>query len=229
MSETSIEEQTLAAQPAPEAEPSSARLIATLGLAGFFSGLILVGVYLFTLPMIQAHRAQALERAIYLVLPGSTTYQALALKDGQLAPAEEVPAAKSGEEPRRIFAGYDDSGKLLGFAIPAEEPGFQDIIGGILGYDPIQKIIIGFEVLDSKETPGLGDKIMKDAAFQNNFKALAVDPQIVAVKKGEKRSPNEVEAITGATISSKAVVRLLQKAIEEWRPAIDAYEKTLNQ
>lgn len=226
MSETNIQEQPITET---ESEPGSGRLIATLGIAGFFSGLILVGVYLFTLPMIQANRAQALERAIYLVLPGSTSFKALALGNGSLVPAEEVPAEKGGEEPARIFAGYDKAGKLVGFAIPAEEPGFQDIIAGIFGYSSGQQAIIGFEVLDSKETPGLGDKIKKDAGFQGNFQALAVTPEIIAVKKGEKRAANEVEAITGATISSKAVVRLLQKGVEKWKPAIEAYIQTQNQ
>lgn len=226
MSEKSTQEKPLANT---EAEPSSARLIATLGIAGFFSGLVLVGVYLFTLPMIQANRAQATERAIYQVLPGSKSFQALVLKDGALAPAEEAPSGKSGEVPPRIFAGFDEGGKLVGFAIPSDEPGFQDIIGGIFGYDPEKHAIIGFEVLDSKETPGLGDKIIKDPAFRENFRELAIAPQIISVKKGEKQAPNEVEAITGATISSKAVVRLLQKGVEKWQPAIEQYVKAQKQ
>jgi electron transport complex protein RnfG len=43
-----------------------------------------------------------------------------------------------------------------------------------------------------------------------------VDPEIVAVKKGTKTQPNQVDAITGATISSKAVVRIINEANQRW-------------
>jgi len=205
-----------------EKEPSSLRLIATLGIAGFLSGVVLVSSYLFTLPMIEANRAAALEAAIYRVLPGTTDYRPLVLQDGALKPPAEAQT-EAGEPLPIIFAGYDETERLTGFAIEAEEPGFQDIIAGIFGYDPAADQIIGFEVLESKETPGLGDKIMKDAGFLANFEALAVDPAVVAVKSGAKTQPNQVEAITGATISSKAVVRLLNKGLEQWRPALQAY------
>jgi len=222
MSEQTIQ-QTTQATPPQEEEASPGRLIATLGIAGFFSGMILVGAYLFTLPMIQAHKARALEQAIYHVLPGTTSYQTLELKDGALVQVDGQVTTAGTEAPRRLFAGYNESEELVGFAILTEEPGFQDLIVAIFGYDPQQQVIIGFEVLESKETPGLGDKIIKDADFQANFKALAVEPSIIAVKKGAAQQPNEVEAITGATISSKAIVRLLNKGMEEWKPAISAY------
>jgi electron transport complex protein RnfG len=72
------------------------------------------------------------------------------------------------------------------------------------------------EVLESRETPGLGDKIYKDADFVGSFSPLSIDPNIVAVKKGTKSRPNEIDAITGATISSKAVVRIINEAHVEW-------------
>jgi electron transport complex protein RnfG len=77
--------------------------------------------------------------------------------------------------------------------------------------------------LESKETPGLGDKIIKDAAFLSNFEALAIQPKIIAVKNGEKTEPHQVEAITGATISSKAIVRLLHNGLDDWLPLMERY------
>ena len=109
------------------------------------------------------------------------------------------------DEDAVIYFGYDASGKLSGIAIPGAEPGYQDLIYGIYGYRPDQQTIIGFKVLESKETPGLGDKILSDPDFAANFTRLLVEPQIEVVKKGEKKSENQVEAITGATISSNAV------------------------
>lgn len=215
-----------------EKEPSSFKLISALGIAGFFSGLVLVGVYLFTLPMIEANKAEALRKAIFKVLPECDSFKTLELVNGKLMEISEEDKDKKKdkktEEPKRIFTGFNANGDFIGFAIPGSEPGFQDIIGTIYGYEATQKVIIGFEVLESKETPGLGDKIFKDEDFKTNFIALAVDPEIVPVKKGQKQNPNELETITGATISSKAIVRLLNKSMNEWRQPIEEYIKSNN-
>ncbi|MCB0580018.1 MAG: FMN-binding protein [Phaeodactylibacter sp.] len=221
-----MEEKNIQPVMAQELETSSFRLISTLGLAGFFSGLVLVGAFLFTRPIIAANRAQALQEAIFKVLPGCASFRTIELREGRLVMVEEgAPEPREGEEVRRIYAGYNDKGKLIGFAITGEEPGYQDLIVAIFGYNPRKEVVVGFEVLESKETPGLGDKIMKDPAFLSNFRALAVEPPVKVVPKGEKKKDNEIEAITGATISSKAVGRLLEKSLIEWRPLIGEYWK----
>ncbi|MBK7408181.1 MAG: FMN-binding protein [Saprospirales bacterium] len=188
-----------------------------------------MGAFLYTQPIILANKAAALSAAVYKVLPGCVKYDALLLNDGILEPMPEgMELGQEGVNPQ-VFAGYDDQDKFIGFAVTVEEPGFQDIIVGIFGYDPLKQEIIGLEILDSKETPGLGDKILKDAAFRANFTALATHPEIKAVKKGEKGNPYEVEAITGATISSKAVVRMLNKGIVAWEGPMKAYAETKEQ
>lgn len=221
-----MEEEKSQPVPATEPEASSFRLISTLGLAGFFSGIVLVGAFLYTKPIIEANRAMALQQAIFKVLPGCTSFRTLELQDGQLVMLEEgAPEPKEGEEVRRIYVGYGPKDKLIGFAISGEEPGYQDLIIALFGYNPEEKVVIGFEVLESKETPGLGDKIMKDPGFRANFGSLAAEPSVTVVKKGEKKKDNEIEAITGATISSKAVGRLLEKSLVEWRPLIEEHWK----
>ena len=74
-------------------------------------------------------------------------------------------------------------------------------------------------VLESRETPGLGDKIYKDESFVSNFEQLSVDPEIVVVADG-RDADHEVDAITGATISSKAVVKIINQANSEWLDAL---------
>ncbi len=212
--------------PVPEEpEPSSFKLILALGIAGFISGIILVATFIYTDPIIRANKEAAIQRAIFKVLPACDTYTPLTVKEGRLVKYEPDDKAKkeSDKDVPLIYAGYNKNKELVGFAIPGSEPGFQDIIATIFGYDGTRKVIIGFEVLESKETPGLGDKIFKDADFQTNFTALAVEPEIVPVKKGARQHPNEVETITGATISSKAVVRLLNNTMARWQQSIDDY------
>lgn len=211
-----------------EKDPSSFKLIFTLGFAGFVSGLVLVGAYLFTKPIIDNNKAIALQSAIYKVIPGCNSYQTYVLSNGSLVNRDSLPDTDGSDamiQPT-IYAGYDSLGSLAGFAIPGEEPGFQDIIKVLFGYDGLKKQIIGYEVLESKETPGLGDKIFKDNDFLVNFESLHVEPEIVAVKPGQKTADNQVVTITGATISSKAVVRLLNNAIDQWGEQINTYMKT---
>jgi len=204
-------------------EPSSGRLVITLGVAGFISGTILVITYLITLPIIKANKAEALEIAIFKVLPGVSTYNPLELQEDKLVKILPDDADTKADGGLIIYAGFNESGELIGFAIPGTEPGFQDIIVGIFGYNAVDRAIIGLEVLESKETPGLGDKIMKDENFKKNFIRLKVDPELIYVKPGQKKHPNEIETITGATITSKAIVRLLQKGIEKWQKPIEEY------
>ncbi len=214
----------------PEKEPSSTRLVLALGIAGLISGIILVSTYIYTAPIIKANKEAAMQRAIFKVLPQCVSYNTLKLVNGQLEDKidNEDNKKEANKKELLVYAGFNKNQELIGFAIPGSEPGFQDIIGAIFGYNGISQVIIGFEVLESRETPGLGDKIFKDAEFQTNFTSLAVEPLIIPVKKGKKQNPNEVETITGATISSKAVVRLLNNTIAIWQEAIDNYIKENN-
>ncbi len=193
------------------AEPSSNRLVGTLAVAGLISGVIIIAVYLATFDTIKENKARELREAVFRVLPGVKRMQRLVIKDRKLVVAH---TEEKGEEP--IYGGYDAAGKFVGYAIPSAGPGFQDTVSVLYGYQPAERLIVGMWILDSRETPGLGDKIYKDADFVANFDHLSVDPKIVAVKKGKKSKPNEIDAITGATISSKAVVRIINEGNGRW-------------
>jgi electron transport complex protein RnfG len=196
-------------------------MMATLAVAGFTSGLVLVGIFLITQPLIERNRARALEAAIFRVLPGASSRQALIVREGELTPFEDGGGGLPKEE--AIFVGYADGGAPVGFAIPAEGPGFQDTIKLIYGFDPARQRIVGMEVLESRETPGLGDKIIKDQNFVGTFRDLAITPEVVSTKKG-RSAENEVDAISGATISSNAVVRIINVANARWLDRLPALE-----
>jgi electron transport complex protein RnfG len=199
--------------PTPAAEPSAARLVATLSLAGLLSGVAIAGAYVITQPRIQANKAEALRRAVFNVVPGADSMQTCTLRDGRIVTFDGAQPAPDDA----VYATYSEHGDLLGYAIPAEGAGFQDAIRLIFGYEPQEQRIVGMQVLESRETPGLGDKIIKDAHFLENFVALDASSDLVLVKKGAKAHDNEVDAITGATISSRAVVRILNDGLDTWR------------
>lgn len=190
-------------------EGTSAQLVGTLGCAGLLSGLALVVAYEQTLPVILENRAAALRVAVLRVVPGATEMQRLEAVAGKLVVTPEGEGAA-------IYAAYGEAGRFVGYAIPSSGNGFADVISLLYGYDPGKGAIVGFSVLESRETPGLGDKIYKDAAFTDNFTELLVSPAIVPVKNGKKTAANEVDCITGATISSKAVVRILNEGNARW-------------
>lgn len=189
------------------------RLVFTLTVAGLLSGLLIVSAYELTLPRIEANQAAALRKAVFEVLPGTKQMQQLIWKDGHLVVAG--PSQKAPQPGSSVYGGYDQTGKFLGYAIPAAGPGFQDTIQLIFGFDPARRRIVGMEVLESRETPGLGSRIANDPHFHSQFINLAVEPEVVLVK-GHGDKPNDVDAITGATISSTAVVKIINNADASW-------------
>ncbi len=205
-------ELTISAQ---QKEAGSFRLIATLVVAGMISGFALSGAYQVTKPTIDANKARELRIGVFKVVPGSSNLQVLVQRDEALVPVGEEEVY----DQEVIYAAYDDNAHFLGYAIVGQAPGYQDTIRLLYGYNPSSQRIIGMYVLESRETPGLGDKIYKDADFLANFTDLAVQPQIIIVKDG-RTADNEVDAITGATISSKAVVKIMNSGNEKWLPLL---------
>jgi len=211
------------AEPSPQ-EPtehkvSTFRLVATLAVAGVLAGILLSLVNEHTKPLIDAYRAEQLRIAVYEVLPEAARYSTFYLVDGELNPV--LPDGAKESEYKRVYAGYAEDGSPVGVAVSRGESGFQDIVLVILGFDPARGTLSGMKVLESKETPGLGDKIFKDQAFVDQFFANPELP-LVPVKAGSgKGQANEIDTITGATISSKVVTRIINNAVAEWMPLLE--------
>jgi electron transport complex protein RnfG len=198
---------------------STFRLVATLAVAGALAGLLIVVVNQHTKPIIDLYKAEQLKIAVYEVLPGVERYQTYYLVENALSTS--LPEGAKESEFRRIYVGYDTDSQIKGIAISRGESGFQDIVQIIFGFDPLKGTLTGMKVLDSKETPGLGDKIFKDMNFVNQFFDGPTTP-LVGVKIGAgKGAPNEIDTITGATISSKVVISIINHALEEWTPIIE--------
>lgn len=197
----------------------STRLVGTLAVAGMLAGILIVSVFQKTLPAIEAHKAFVLEQSIQEVLQSPDRLDTLYVVNGALTP--QAPPGKDAAHMERIFAGYRGD-ELVGYAISAAEPGFQDMITLIFGYDNRTGRLLAMKVLESKETPGLGDKIEKDPNFVAGF-ADAATP-IVGTKAGQSSAPEEVDMITGATISSRSVIRIINNKVERLKPMLDAYE-----
>ena len=212
-------------QPTSSSASGQKMLQAMVGI-GMICAMLIVLTYEGTRSRIEKNRAEALEQAIFKVIPGITrTAPFLATAEGKFIPA----TADNVKEGKLVYAGYNAEGKLTGIALTASGQGYADIIRVLYGYDPAQQAIVGLYVLESKETPGLGDKIEKDLAFLENFRALDVTLEddltqlknrVVPVKHGNKEHPWEIDGITGATISSRAIGDMLGASTEQWIPQI---------
>ena len=197
---------------------STFRLVATLAVAGVLAGILIAAVNQHTMPIIEAYRAEQLRLAVYEVLPQAARYTTFYLVDGALSAS--LPAGAKETDYRRIYAGYDEAGQLVGLALSRGESGFQDVVQVIFGFDPASGRLSGMKVLESKETPGLGDKIFKDQAWVDQFFAGPQVP-LLPVKPGAGRGlPGEIDTITGATISSRTVIQIVNNAVEEWMPVL---------
>ena len=203
-----------------DTSPPAWRLLSTLAVAGALAGLLLVLVFQATDPAIQAHRARVLAEAVNEVLGSPDRYETLFLVDGALA-ADPAGVDTAGLE--RVYRGYDASGSPVGFAIEGGEPGFQDVIGLIFGFDAASGNVLGMKVLESKETPGLGDKIEKDSTWVAAFRG--VPSPILGVKRGQGTgAEGEVEMITGATISSRAIIDIINHRLEDLGDVLRTFE-----
>jgi Na+-translocating ferredoxin:NAD+ oxidoreductase subunit G len=203
----------------PQGTPSI-RLLVTLAGAGVLAGLLIVGAYTFTLPAIETNRAARLEAAILEVVPRAVASTPLFHYEGRLV--SELPDAADPKKLERIYLATDAGGAIVGYAIPSAEPGFMDNIGLIFGYASDGQVL-GMKVLESKETPGLGDKIEKDLRFVGSFQG--VPAPLNAVRPGRGEGASDVDVITGATISSRTVVKAINSGIERWREPIAVWER----
>jgi|FLOH01.1.fsa_nt_gi Na+-translocating ferredoxin:NAD+ oxidoreductase subunit G len=200
---------------------SSFSIIATLAIAGMLAGLLLVVVYEATQPRILAYREKMMREAVGLVLQEPASFATLYLVDGTLL--SDLPEGANAKDFERVFVGYDAHNNPVGFAVMHNRAGFQDQVKVIFGYHPETGGLMGMKVLESKETPGLGDAIEKNKEFLSQF-STALLP-LTGVKKGAgKGDLHEIDMITGATISSRAVIRIMNEAFERWDPLIQAYD-----
>lgn len=191
---------------------------------GAMCALLIVTVYQTTADRIRENQERFLAAAVSQILPAAqTTVAVVQTEDGRLEEAVETPALP-------VFMGYNADGELVGAVVTAQGMGYQDNIRVLYAYSFELDAIVGFKVLDSKETPGLGDKIEKEPHFLANFEKLdatltpdgdALLHPIVTVKQGQKLQPWQLDGITGATITSEAIGNILNDSANTWAPVLE--------
>ena len=200
---------------------SSLSMIGTLGGIALVSGLLLALVYQGTFNIIVRNNEDCTKAAVLELLDGATEQKIFTISTN----------GNNGETiQQNIYAGYDASGTLVGVALEAvDNGGYGGEIRMLYGYLPDKEIVTGMKVLLSKETPGLGDRIKTDPVFKANFDGLdvALDQTQKTLKNpvsfskpGADKGPGQIEGISGATISSKAVTRAMNASTSALLPVV---------
>ncbi len=135
--------------------------------------------------------------------------------------AVQIPGRKGRITKTDIYEADDAEGRSIGFAFIASGPGFADKIKLVIAVDGKCEKFFGFDVLSSNETPGFGSKIKEDY-YRNQFKgAPAGKLELVRVGKTEKLD-SKIVAISGATVSSEAVVKIFNMYIDKVKEKLKA-------
>jgi Na+-translocating ferredoxin:NAD+ oxidoreductase subunit G len=203
----------------------SAAMIRTLGILATICGILIVSAYQGTLESVNANKKIALERAVFKVIPNAASVREFVASSGGVQPA----GATVPEGAVKFYAAYDRAGSLKGVAAEGAGKGYADTVRVLYAYDTTKQAITGIGVVSMRETPGIGDKIYTDAAFLKNFEALdarlAADMKALAhaikvVKHGSKQNPWEIDAIAGATVTSKAVGKGINESAQKLLPLL---------
>jgi Na+-translocating ferredoxin:NAD+ oxidoreductase subunit G len=184
-------------------------LVLTLAL---FFGASLAGVQAKLGPLIEANkRNETLDRVPVLVW-GSTVDRS----DPSIVITPEVFSVKK-EDKTSFYSLYKAArkGELAGWVVKTGGQGYADRIEMLIGLDPSASKITGLFILDQKETPGLGNKIVTPA-WRGQFIGKTTDqPLIVSKTKTASGSHPKIDAVTGATISSTSVTRIINQAVKD--------------
>lgn len=202
-------------------------MIRTLGLISLICGFSVTLAYKWTKPYADENQRIATERAVRAVLPQAATQRAFVLVADGVAPA----AADSPPEDT-VYVGYDAAGTVVGVAARGAARGYADLVHVMYAYDPACGCINAVRVTKMSETPGLGDAVVKDPEFQKNFAALdarvnaegtGLANRIVTVKHGTKREAWQIDAISGSTVTSKAIGRGLDQSAQRLVPRVQRH------
>ena len=171
------------------------RITSVLTLVCLICALLLSVVYGLANKKIEINKEKRVEDALTILAPEAINVEEITL------------------EGETIYELFDQEKNLIGYGFIASGQGYQGKIKMLVVADPTLEHLSGIEIVESLETPGLGAKIQK-APFKDQFKNLSVTKDITCIKNDTPKA-GQIKAITGATVSSRAVVNTLNKRIKK--------------
>ena len=179
---------------------SFVNMVVTLFVITAIPAVLLGFVYKFTKEPIEQAKKIKLSNSIDLVVPGAST--------AEINQFSVMP--ETGKDSLTFYEVVSEN-KIIGTAVQTySDNAFGGRITIMVGFKP-DGTIIDNDVLEHSETPGLGDKASKSKSDWNSqFK----DKNPKEFNINLKKDGGEVDAITAATISSRAYIDALQRAYD---------------
>ncbi|MBC7186447.1 MAG: FMN-binding protein [Calditrichaeota bacterium] len=184
------------------------RMVVVLVVSAAISATLLGWVYNYTKPTVQINQEKKLKRMVLDAF--SIPYDEANLLE-VFAGSVEVVTGPSGAY-YRAYEMKNGVKTYTGVAFELSGPGFWAPIRVILALDEDLQTVRGFKVVEQAETPGLGGR-MNEPWFQEQFKGKKIVPALHVVHGTKASGPNEVDAITGATETSKALDRIISRGV----------------
>ena len=174
-------------------------------VASFFFGLLIAVTSAALSPRIRQNEINKRNRMVTVLLPEAKDF---ILMDQQI----EIQSLQGKKEKVEIYKAVSGADECVGWSFEAVGSGFADKIKLVVALDKNFEKIAGFDVLLSNETPGFGDQIKYDY-YRDQFKgAPAGELKLVTIGERSKID-SEIVAISGATISSEAVVEIVSNSV----------------
>jgi len=169
-------------------------------VAAFFFGLLIAVTNAAWSPRIEQNKIDKLNHLLGGLLPQAERFE--------LEAELEVKSARGKKVKSNVYKAISDAGKCVGWAFNASGSGFADKIELVVAVDKDFQKIAGFDILASNETPGFGDQI-KLPNWRKQFAGALVE-KLELVKMGDaEKIDSEIVAISGATVSSEAVIKII--------------------
>jgi len=188
-----------------------------------FFGSSLAGVQLVLAPKIKQNKINETLQKVPDLLPGLSKKE----NSGKEPQLEIIPkTVEVRKNGKKIFYNVfqaSRNGHPAGWVVKSSGQGYADRIELLIGFDPPVNAITGLFILEQKETPGLGNKIIQKE-WTNQFLQKKTDREITAVKTKAAAS-NEIDAITGATISSRSVCAIINNTVGDLKEVLNKKDK----
>jgi electron transport complex protein RnfG len=174
-------------------------------VSSFFFGLLIAVTNAALSDRIEQNRVAKLNELTRVLLPEAQRFQPV---EAQI----EVQSPDGSKEKATIFEALSGDGQRVGWSFNAHGVGFAGPIELVVAADRDFQKIMGFNVLASSETPGFGDQMKTDYYRKQFINAPA--ERLTLAKTGDPAAiDTQIVAITGATVTSQAVVDILNRFV----------------
>ncbi|RLC33877.1 MAG: FMN-binding protein [Deltaproteobacteria bacterium] len=196
-------------------------LVLTLAL---LFGAALAGIQISLAPTIEANKINETRQKVPELIFGKTRALEMAAQNKNLHVTPQFIAVE--KQGKKVFYNVfkaDMDGKCVGWVVKTNGQGYADKIELLIGLAPDAETITGLFILDQKETPGLGNKIVTEK-WRSQFIGKPTGTRLTVTKTGAV-TDTEINAVTGATISSRSAINIINTAVGDLKGPLTAKAK----